>query len=320
MKNVVEALQKASDILLFPHIMMDGDTIGSCVALIIALRKMQKNALMCIDESIPYQYQFLINDDFIIRYDENSTLPHFDCSVAIDASDPERLGLRAAQFYKSPVTISIDHHKTNMKFASINHVAPGKAATAEIIFELIKKLGGEIDTLTASAIYVGILSDTGGFRFSNTTPQSHLIAAELLKTGIDVSAMSKIVFDEMSFSKLKLIARAIDSVEMHLQNRLAIMTLNEDDVRLTGSLPEDFNEIVNFGRNIRGVEVAVLIRTTEKDKTKVSIRTNKFFDASEIAALFSGGGHARAAGFNYSGEINPLKAKIIEIVKKGMKY
>lgn len=320
MRKVTDALQAASNILVFPHITMDGDTIGSCVALTVALKKMGKNVFMCVDESFPYQYQFLIDENFIIRFDEKDVIPNLDCSVAIDSSDMGRLGARAALFCRAPVTVNIDHHKSNMKFAGINYVSPGKAATAEIIYELIKKLGCEIDMVTASAIYVGLVTDTGGFRFSNTTPQSHIIAAELLKTGIDVSAMSKIIFDEMSLSKLKLIARAIDSIEMFLDDRLAIMSLNEVDIRQTGSLPEDFSEIVNFGRNIRGVEVAVLIRTTEKDKSKVSIRTNKFFDASDFAAIFAGGGHARAAGFNYSGEARALKTKIIEIVKKGMKY
>jgi phosphoesterase RecJ-like protein len=318
--KTTDAIKNASSVLLFPHIMMDGDTLGSCVALLNTLKRMNKTAFICMEENAPSQYRFLIDERFIIHYDENAVLPDFDCAIAVDSSDLGRLGLRAGLFLKSPVTLNIDHHKSNMKFAGINLIKSKKAATAEIIYEIIKKLGCEIDKATASAIYVGLMSDTGGFRFSNTTPQSHLIAAELLKTGIDVSAMSKIIFDEMSLSKLKLIARAIDSIEMYLDNRLAIMTLDEEDIRMTGSLPEDFNEIVNFARNIRGVEVAVLIRTTEKDKTKVSIRTNKFFDASEFAAIFSGGGHARAAGFNYSGDISVLKSQINEIVKKGMKY
>jgi phosphoesterase RecJ-like protein len=326
MKEVIGALEKATNVVIFPHIMMDGDCIGSGSALMGALSELGKTVYFCSEENLPYQYTFLIKEEFIIKIDAegNITFPEgvffdtYDCAVAVDSSDIDRLGVRADFFKKAKVTISIDHHKSNQKFAMINHIESKRAATAEIIYDLIKKLGCKIDLEIASAIYAGILSDTGGFRFSNTTPKTHRIAGELLKTGIDVSAMSKVIFDEMSFAKLKLIGRAIDSIELFLDGKLAIMTLDENDIRATGSLPEDFNEIVNFARNIRGVEVAALIRTTAKDKTKVSVRTNKHFDASEFAAIFSGGGHARAAGFNYSGDVNELKQQVIGIVRKGL--
>jgi phosphoesterase RecJ-like protein len=267
-----------------------------------------------MEEEIVSIYKFLPGIEmamFISEADEA-----MDLNIALDTGDVNRLASRSDAFFRAPGTINIDHHITNTKFAMLNYVDANSASTGEIVFLLIKELGIKIDKDIAACLYTAIATDTGGFKYGNTTPQTHTITAELLATGIDVADISQRVFDNTTFAKLQLTKKAIELLELHGDNRVAVVSLTIKDFSETGAKEEDCDGIVNIGRSIEGVEVSILMKEKENGEIKVNFRSKTYVDVSEIASAFSGGGHKRAAGCTVTGNINDIKIKILDTVKQ----
>ena len=209
-KELIKAIERAESVAVFPHISADGDAIGSSLALALALRKTGKKVIVYMEENIPDTYKFLPGIEltgFINEDDEVMGL-----NIALDTGDIGRLGTRADLFFKAPVNINIDHHITNTKFAQYNHVDASSASTGELIFLLLNEMKCEIDIDMAKCLYTAIATDTGGFKYGNTTAETHKAAAELLSTGIDVADLSQKIFDNTTFIKLKLTQKAIELV------------------------------------------------------------------------------------------------------------
>ncbi|WP_024833917.1 DHH family phosphoesterase [Ruminiclostridium josui] len=316
-KEIIKAIEKAESIAIFPHVSADGDAIGSSLALALAIKKAGKKVIVYMEESIPDNYKFLPGIElarFISESDEVMGL-----NIALDTGDNGRLGTRADRFFKAPVTINIDHHITNTKFAQYNHVDASSASTGELIFLLLNEIGYEIDTDMAKCLYTAIATDTGGFKYGNTTAETHRTAAELLSTGIDVADLSQKIFDNTSFVKLKLTQKAIELLELYENDLLAVTVITQDILRLTGAKDEDCDGLVNIGRSIVGVEVSVLIKEKSNNEIRVNLRSKAYVDVSEIAASFGGGGHKRAAGCTINGSISDVKEQLINTIKDKLK-
>ncbi len=315
-KDIIALVRKPGRIALLPHIEADGDALGSCLALYIALIKEGCDVSLLLEEKVPENYLFLPRLSDISVYRNESG---YDLAVAVDTGDTDRLGRRKSIFDEAASTINIDHHATNSMFAQINCVDTGKAASGEIIYDIITAMGCVIDKEIAGCIYTAITTDTGSFRYSNTTPATHIIASKLLETGIDAAEISRRVFDVVSYEKTILTGLAIKTIKMVDGGKISMITVSNEMMRESGAGEEDCEGLVNIGRNIAGVEVAVLLREKENNLQKVNLRSNTETDVSAIAAHFGGGGHKKAAGCNIPGNIDDARQQILSAIRRVIK-
>lgn len=328
--RIADAVNSAQNIAILPHVTADGDALGSSFALALVLADMGKKADVLLEESVPLIYCFLPGIEFSSVFDADveacgkagndspAAGVHYDLVMALDCGDLERLGSRRKVFDCAEKTVNIDHHQTNTGFAMLNHVVTDAAATGEIIFELIRRLGRIPGKDAATSLYAAISTDTGGFRYSNTTPRTHEIAAELIKLGVDVADVSQRVFDVSSYGKVKLLGAAIRNLEILEDGKLAVMAVTNEMIKSTEAKEEDSDGIINVARNIRGVEAAAMLRQLESGEIKVNLRSNNYVDVAVIAERYSGGGHKRAAGFTATGGLDQIRDTVIRDLKDAL--
>ncbi len=313
-REIVKLIAQAGGIAIFPHVFADGDAIGSSLALALALKNAGKKVIVYLEENIPTVYRFLPGIELACFYDTQDEV--MDINIALDTGDVGRLGTRGDAFFEAPCTINIDHHVTNTKFALLNFVDDMSASTGEIVYTLLKKLKLGIDRDIAACLYTAVSTDTGGFKYSNTTSETHRIASELLATGIDIGELSQRIFDNTTYTKLKLTQKAIELLELHENAKLAAVAISQADLQATGAKDEDCDGIVNIGRSIEGVEVSVLVKEKNAEEVRVNLRSKTHVDVSEVAAAFGGGGHKRAAGCTVKGSLQEVKEQMIKVLKE----
>jgi len=307
---VVELIKESSNIAILSHIMPDGDNIGSCLALYNALVKLGKNVIVALDDDVPEVYRFLKNSDHIVKPEDDHYL---DLVIALDCGDTGRLG-KSAKYLENNKIINIDHHVSNTNFGHYNIVDINASATAELVYELINKLKINLDKEICECIYTGIVTDTGLFQYSNTTSETHRIVADLISKGVEPAKVYKDIYQNNSLSKIKLLGEALRSIDLHYNNKIASIILKKELFEQVGAKDEESDGIINYARDMKGVEVALLFRETDDGKIKIGFRSKDFINVNEIAQKFGGGGHKRAAGATVVGEIREIKDKVLEAV------
>lgn len=312
--DLIKALTESNKYALLIHTSPDGDAIGSSLALAHTLVSLGKKVDLLCQDTMPDSYEFLGG----IKLFKRSLQPEdwYDVAVMIDCSDLERLGSLASITKCSGKTLNIDHHITNDYFADINFVDIKAAATAEIIYEIISELAVTPNLSVSEALYIGILTDTGNFSFSNVTPRTHRITAELITQGVNPEKVSMLVYKNHSINKIKLWGRAIDSLETDYAGKFAMISITSDMFENNAAKEFDVEGVVNFALDIKGVELAVLIREMLSGGVKVSFRSKNFIDVSRLAAQFGGGGHKKAAGCIMKEGLEQSKAIIKAAVSK----
>ena len=316
LKNIVDVIAASDSIALLPHVAADGDALGSTLALALTLSDLGKKVSVFLEEDIPYIYNFLPGRSLAEVYTKIAR--RYDTVVAMDCGDLGRLGSRKEVFDSAKITVNIDHHLTNTSFAKHNFIDTGSSATGEIIYKMLELLGKKPGKDIATCLYVAIATDTGCFRYSNTTPLTHMIAAELIKIGVDVADVSQKVFDTNSYEKVKLTGEAIHSLELYESGKIAVMAISNELIKNTGAKDEDCDGIINTARNIRGVEVAAMLRQWDNGDIKVNLRSNYLVDVSAIASMYSGGGHKKAAGYTTIGTLEQAKNKLLADIREAL--
>lgn len=316
MNRIIEEIKKAKKIAIFPHVSADGDSIGSSLALHLALKKIGISSDVITEETISHNYSFLEGSKEAIVYTNNNN--KYDIAIAIDCGDIERIGHRYEVFENAIATINIDHHPTNKEFAIYNYIDVSVSSVGEIIYQIIKLMGIDIEKSIAEALYVAISTDTGGFRYSNTTAITHQIIADLINSGVNVANISQRIFDTISLEKSKLIAAAISSIEILERGKIAFITISKDAFEKTGANECDFDGIADIGRNIEGVEVAVSFRQLDDKVTKINFRSKNYVDVATIACLYKGGGHHRAAGATVGTSLEELKEMVLKDLREAL--
>ncbi|NMB33052.1 MAG: bifunctional oligoribonuclease/PAP phosphatase NrnA [Clostridium sp.] len=312
--EIISLIQDTERIAILPHVSADGDALGSSLAMAMALKELNKLPVVYAEEEIPHTYSFLPGKEFFKVYGGN---PYkYDLVLAVDTGDIERLGERYLIFKDANKTINIDHHPTNTEFAQINLVESGSSAAGEMVYSIIKKMGVTINKAIATCLYVAIATDTGSFRYGNTTSNTHRIIADLIGKGVEVAQISQLIFDTVSLPKVRLTGIAIREMEIHGDGKIALMLLTRDMLKEVGASEEDCDGLVNYGRNVEGVEVAIMIRQYADDEYKINLRSNKYVDVSKIAKKHLGGGHIRAAGCIARGNIERVKRLFIDEIKE----
>ena len=320
MTAVIDEICANERFLITTHEGPDGDALGSTLALHQALTQLGRDSVVFLAEKefpLPVEYRFL-------------PLQEVFHEPPADLSDRTVIFLDCGNIDRMPVDwlrdgkrmLNVDHHHDNTRFADVNRVDVGASSTAEIVFEICKRLGVEVTVSMAEALYVGLITDTGMFMYENTDARTHRVAAELIEAGVDVNGIFRRLYERVPEAKLKLIARALGRIDRRLDGALSTTYLSADDYAATGADETLTEGIIDFVRGIEGTSVAAVIRDkpeSQREARKVSLRsTDGSVDVSVIARKMGGGGHQRAAGFSTDRSYDELVEFLSEETRAGL--
>ncbi|MFH1994415.1 MAG: DHH family phosphoesterase, partial [Nitrospinota bacterium] len=314
-------LKDADCFLLSTHINPDGDGLGSMLALSWALKKMGKRHVMVIDDKVPEMFSYLDGYQDILPYAEGMLLPFSPrCLVALDVSNIERMKRVTSLLAEGGQIINIDHHLSNSNFGDINLVDIKASSCAEVVFNIITGFGFDLDMSTAEAIYTGIAIDTGRFRFAGTTASCMRITGDLIDAGARISLIADRLFYDNSLETIKALSEVLGTASLYLDGQLVVSSLGNDFYEKNDKEKIDTEGFVNYPLTIKGVKVSLLLQEAVKGVVRGSLRSkDDSIDVNDIARIFGGGGHAKAAGFVVNGErLDAVKAKVIDAVKAAL--
>src|SRR4051812_18139987 len=312
---VAEAVRANDRFLVVTHENPDGDALGSMLGATLGLRALGKDAVMYLagDAPLPGEYSFLDLSDLTRQLPED-----IDERVllAVDCANELRIAAEADAVARASVVLDVDHHHDNSLFGDVNLVVGDASSTAEIVRDILRELDVELTAEIAEALYVGLVTDTGRFQYTNTTPKALRLAAELVEVGADVHGIFRHVYETLQFSKLKLLARALDRAQLFEGGRLVISYLLRDDFSEVGAKEPYSEGIIDYLRAVEGSEMVALIREPPRDEgpmLRISLRSSHDeVDVSAIARAHGGGGHVQAAGFSSD---EPIDA-VIEFLQR----
>ena len=300
------ALLKASDdILILSHQYPDGDTLGAAAALCRALQKLGKRARCdCADEICP-KYRYLFEGVGPQQFQPKMV-------VAVDVADKKLLG-PLEEVYEGKIDLCIDHHGSHAPYAKNTYVDSTAAATCEIIRDVVDLLGVPMDTWIASCIYTGISTDTGCFRYTNATPKTYRVAADMMEVGVDAAEINRVMFDTKSRARLEMERSVLESIEFFFEDRCAVAEISLEMVRRSKALESDLEGLAAIPRQVEGVLVGITLREKEDGGYKVSVRTQPPMNAASICREFGGGGHPGAAGCNIELPREEAKKALVQV-------
>ena len=310
-------LARANNIVLTTHMNPDADGAGSAVALLAWLRDRGAEGWFVPPTPLPERYRFLLPEESwhlpARSADAARACAAADLVVVVDAGDLRRLG-RVKPMVEGRPTVVIDHHTTPTRpIPGDRLVDTGACATAELVYDILMAAGARWTPAIDNALYTAIVDDTGSFAYSNVTPDTHLLAAELVQRGVDVAGIHRQLFESMDVRRLKLLRECLG--ELRAEGGLSWITVPDQAYRDLKATSDDLEGLVNYPRAIKGVEVAMLFRTTNDGATKVSFRSNGPVDVDGIARSFGGGGHAKAAGALVSRPLEEVRADVVSAAR-----
>lgn len=287
-KETAEILKNHSKIYVFCHRSPDGDTIGAASALCHTLYKLGKKAKLLCSDNIPPKYEYLTkdlqNEDF-----------EPDLIVAVDIADLQLLGDKLS-VYGDKIDLCIDHHASNTFYAKKTLLDSTASAACQVLYEVIKELGVEFDVTIGTGIYTGISTDTGCFRYANTVPQIHRIAAEMMEVGTNAGKINRAMFETKSKNRLAAECEVLGKMEYAFDGRCAAITFTKDILENSGIDESELEGVATMPRQIEGVEVGITIKERKNGEFKISMRSNEYINVSDVCGTLGGGGHKRAAG------------------------
>lgn len=304
LSNITEVISQSTTIGITFHTSPDGDSLGSALALFGALRNINKHAYIISKEALPESFGFLPFSNEITGQRPNPSL-ETDLVIVLDCGNRARINA-VLDDYTGKI-INIDHHVTNELYGDINYVNSNAAATAEIVYSLILALNTPVTQDMATCLYTSLLTDTGSFKYSSTSNNTHRIAGALINTGIDFTEIHRLIYDNKDFKYIKLTGKVLDNLYLIHSDTICVMEIKEDFLRELDYYLEDSSEIVAYGLTIKGVEVAALFRE-KNGGVKVSLRSKDKVDVRKVAEFFSGGGHIKASGI-FLPDVTILEAK-----------
>lgn len=310
--EAIAFLRERDHFLFFTHNSPDADTVGSASALVLALRAMGKQADAYNREGVPERLSFLsVGQTFL------STLPPLEgrTLVSVDVASPAVL---APQDADRSFALAIDHHKANTVHCERLYVKSEYPAAGELVYELLQAMGTPLTPELAACLYAAISSDSGGFRYASTRPQTMRIAAALMETGIDFADINRRLFEQKTPPQIAAEKLAYEKLELHFDGRFALVTVTAEELAATGASDADTGSLNDIPRQIAGTWLSAVIKP-KGHLVKCSLRANRDIDVSAIAARFGGGGHIRAAGFSVSsGRVADVRLALLNAVKEAL--
>lgn len=313
------ALSAARRVLLATHVKPDGDAIGSVAAMALALRHKQIESRVLLFHPLPQKYSFAFEENQISSFHIQSGWPgdvgihSFDTLLVLDTGTWNQLpGLKEALQNFRGRKLVLDHHLTQEDWADLKWVETDAAAAGEIVAELLRRWNVPLDQPIATALYLAVATDTGWFQFSNTRPRTLRLAAELMEAGVDTERLYRLAYQNERPQRLALAARALQSLELLSDNRLAAMSITCGDFQQTGAAGADTENLVNLPLQVGAVQIAILVvELPEGGPVQVSFRSKGQINVAAVAQKFKGGGHTRAAGAKIPGAASEVRQKVV---------
>ena len=310
LRQTARFLKNHDNYIILTHASPDGDTLGSAYALYYGLNEIGKSACVLCPDIIPEKYRYFARiTDHVTR--ENATV------IAVDVADKRLLGSLQEEF-GDVVDLNIDHHISNVRYAKNLYLDSDASATAECIFEILNVMKVNINDITAKALFTGIVTDTGCFKYSSVTAKTHIIAAQLYEYNIDAPEINRLMFDTKSRKLLELERMVLDASEFHFDGKCIILPVTAEMQEKTGCSGTELEGIAVISRSIEGVVAGIMLKQTDDNEFKVSLRTYPPLDASEVCKKLGGGGHKAAAGASVTGTLEEVKQKVLQAVGEYM--
>ncbi|TVX97619.1 DHH family phosphoesterase [Cohnella terricola] len=320
LKEAAAFIRERDDFLIVSHVQPDGDAISSTVVMGWLLEQLGKTYTMLNEGPVPSRLRFLWKSSEIRSLDGelNGPTRQYRNVICVDCADYARAGRAREWIAPDAEILNIDHHPTNDGFGRVNLMKFDAAATAEILFELLDEMALRPDVHVATAIYTGLLTDTGGFRYSNTSPLVMAMASRLLELGVNGPELAETLLERMTVGQLHILQRGLSRLSLTSNQRIAWVWVTSEDLEETGATNEDLEGLVNYPRNIEGVEVGLLFKQNGTQSVKVSMRSAGKANVAAIAQLFGGGGHVKAAGCRLTDPLPDTIEQVIGAVQKAL--
>jgi phosphoesterase RecJ-like protein len=317
MKNVIQAIKRNKRFLISTHVNPDPDALCSELAMAIYLRSLGKQVMIINHQALPPRFRFLPGAHQVRAYTEGRAVV-YDAAIIVDCGDLGRIGKVQDLVCKDKLLINIDHHITNDRFGDINLVLPKASSTAEVIYDVLAQARMRLTKALAMHLYIGIMTDTGSFRYENTTGRTHAIVAELMRFKFSAPHLYRKLYEMISFSDLKEFTKVISHFDIFSAGKIICVELTKRSLsRFSGGF--DLRDaIFQFLRSIKGVEVFVILTEVAPRKTRVNLRSSNKFDVAKLADHFDGGGHRRASGCLVHKNITEARKKVIRQIQKAL--
>jgi len=320
MKRIIQAIKTYKNFLITTHINLEGDALGSILAMRDILLYFKKRADIVIEDDVPIEYKFLPHIDWIKKI-KDIRFSDYDVLFALDISDKKRCKRIIQLFPKDRIIISIDHHISNTRFAHINWIEPQASSTVELIYKLYRKLNIPLNKKRAVWLYVGLLTDTGSFRYPNTTFNTFRLAEKFASYDLDVNSIYQNIYYNLTFEEIKRIAEVLSTIKSTKDRKIVWFRMKNDNFRKRFSSDNITDKILDLGRAIKDAEVVVLFKDDlyNKDKISINLRSKGKVDVDKIARFFGGGGHRTASGCSIKGNLKDIEEMVIKKVKESVR-
>ena len=311
---IAKELRDNKTFFLTTHVNPDGDAIGSLGALALILEDLGKQVVAYCQDEIPGFLRFLPYSERIVREIPGSK--RFDLAVVLDCGELDRIGNAAEALQQVEKIIHIDHHSSSDDFGQLNLVRPECSSTAEILYEIFQAIPASLSLEAAENIYTAVLTDTGSFRFANTTARALDIAAEMVALGVAPDKIASEVYDSISPERLRLLALSLNTLTLRANGRLATMQVSRGMLEETKTSVMDTDGFVNYPRGINTAEMAIFFREMDPGKVNVSLRSRGRLNVAEFARNYDGGGHHNAAAFRAEGSLTEVVEEVLAAAEK----
>lgn len=317
-KQLRDALDSARLIVISGHTGPDGDTVGACLALHLALKERGKRSQVLFHDPVPKNLLFLPASSEVGRVEEGFQLDgDADLAVVMDLAAPDRLGRARPIVEAAKLVAIVDHHEPNGdQFGDIRFVDPTASATCLILYRILKMMQWPISPAIAQCLLAGIATDTGNFAFPNTTPETLRAAADLVERGADLATINEEVWNKRTPAAMTLLGIILSRREMHCSGRVSMSYLLSEDYLAAGATDEDTEGAVNELLRVEGTVVAALVREARPGRVRVSVRSRGDYDVAEVCRRFGGGGHKNAAGCSLDGTYDEVRERILDALKQ----
>jgi len=312
-KDIISAIAHGKRFFITAHVRLDGDALGAELALYKMLTDLGKEAVVCNQDTTPYHYQFLPGAASIVH--DVKDIEAYDVGFILDCSELDRVGKLAADVVKIKTLINIDHHVSNGGFCHLRMLDAKASSTGEILYRLMRKMHVKMTKDICTNLYTAILTDTGGFKYSSTHQETLRAAGDLVEGGASPQWISENVYESDPPVKLKLMARALETLELDMELKTASMVVTQEHLKETGATMEHTDGFIDIPRTVKGVDIAMLYTQMGERFFKLSLRSKGQVNVEKIAALFGGGGHINAAACRIEGDIAEIKARVQKAVK-----
>lgn len=315
MTQIREVLLSQKCVAVISHNNPDGDTLGSQLALAAALKNAGVDTVLLNNDTISEKYHFVAGSERVQPYQEGMELP--EVVVFVDCASMALAGCSAdTPFLQGKTIINIDHHASNKYYGDINYVKEDAAANCQNMYEVIQALGVAITPEIATALYMGLSTDTGNFLFDNVSSDTLRIAAELKDCGADTTALRLNIYESCSHKRIELMKYILNDLHISYNGKYAWSKLHYDMMQKLNPESTDIDGLVNTIKDIDGVEIAMLFRGVGENKTKVSLRSKSWANVNAVAGLFGGGGHISASGCSFDCTVEEAAEQLVPAVKK----